>query len=220
MKKAFTTIISFLFQLITMIFLPFFLLIRGAVYLYEIHEWYHWFALVAMFGVVFFVLLIYVAMVWDAIFGANKITRNSLKGKAFIVVFLLALFGGYTMLNLSGTNAKTEEVRQQYTSLHPFMRIAVGTFVLLDKNLLVTDMSRKTEDYKKMGLKSKKNSLHYEQEDGYVHAMDLRTKGRTEIRNTLTAWYFRLMGFNTLRHVGTADHLHVSLTVPDKPHAI
>jgi len=41
--------------------------------------------------------------------------------------------------------------------------------------------------------------------------LDLRTIGRSERRNRLTAAYFQLMGFRTLRHLGTADHLHVSL---------
>jgi hypothetical protein len=44
-----------------------------------------------------------------------------------------------------------------------------------------------------------------------VHAVDLRTIGRAEWKNVLLNWYFRSMGFRTLRHVGTADHLHVSL---------
>jgi hypothetical protein len=45
--------------------------------------------------------------------------------------------------------------------------------------------------------------------------MDLRTKGRSQARNALTVAYFRIMGFRSLRHVGTADHLHVSLPVPE-----
>jgi hypothetical protein len=52
------------------------------------------------------------------------------------------------------------------------------------------------------------------QEDGYVHAMDLRTEGRTELRNRGIQLGFWLLGFSTLRHVGTADHLHVSLRLP------
>ncbi|MEL6653147.1 MAG: hypothetical protein AAFQ87_20280, partial [Bacteroidota bacterium] len=127
---------------------------------------------------------------------------------------------GYSLINLSGANAKSEDVKQEYTSLHPYMRLAVGTFVLADQGLLVTDMSRVQEDYQKMGLKTNKSSLHYKQSDGYVHAMDLRTKGRSELRNSLTQWYFRLMGFNTLRHGGTADHLHISLSIHDKPGVI
>ena len=53
-----------------------------------------------------------------------------------------------------------------------------------------------------------------------VHAVDLRTKGKSELRNKLVSWYFRMMGFNTLRHVGTADHLHVSISSHDRPRGI
>ncbi|MEL6676786.1 MAG: hypothetical protein AAFR61_31545 [Bacteroidota bacterium] len=210
----------FLIQLVIIAILPFWVFIRGSVWLYEAYGVYHWLGLAAMFGLVFFILLIYMAMVWDAVFGANKITRRSLKGKMLLVFLLLGVYAGYGLFNLSGGNAKTEEVRKEYTSLHPFMRMAVGTFVLFDKSILVTDMARGQEDYKKMGLKTIKNSLHYEQKTGYVHAMDLRTKGHSEFRNTMLKWYFKVLGFNTLRHVGTADHLHISLTVRGKPGVI
>ena len=213
-------ILSTLLQIIIMAILPFWIFIRGAVWLYESYHWYHWFALLLTFLVVGLILLIYVAMMWDAIFGENKITRRSIKGKVSFVLILLTLYGGYTLFNLSDANAKSREVKKEYLSLHPFMRIAVGTFVWLDKSVLITDMSRVSEDYKKMGLKSLKNSLHYVQKDGYVHAMDLRTKGRNEVRNTLLKWYFQALGFNTLRHTGTEDHLHVSLSVWEKPGAI
>ena len=35
--------------------------------------------------------------------------------------------------------------------------------------------------------------------------------GRSAVRNRLVQWYFAGMGFATLRHVGTADHLHVAI---------
>jgi len=54
-------------------------------------------------------------------------------------------------------------------------------------------------------------SKHYEQPDGWVHAVDLRTKSNGEIRNRAVQLYFEVMGFSTLRHVGTADHLHVQM---------
>jgi hypothetical protein len=65
-----------------------------------------------------------------------------------------------------------------------------------------------------MGLPPYERSLHLRQDDGYAHAVDLRTAGRSEWRNFLMRSYYRLMGFRTLRHVGTADHLHVSLPLP------
>jgi hypothetical protein len=62
-----------------------------------------------------------------------------------------------------------------------------------------------------MGLPVRDQSLHYPQKSGYVHAVDIRTKGRPEWKNKLTEMTFELFGMSTLRHVGTADHLHISL---------
>jgi len=64
-----------------------------------------------------------------------------------------------------------------------------------------------------MGLPPNESSLHFIQDDGYAHAVDLRTVGRSEFRNRMVEAGFKVMGFNTLRHSGTADHLHVSLPV-------
>ncbi len=64
------------------------------------------------------------------------------------------------------------------------------------------------------GLPANESSLHFRQDDGFVHALDLRTVNRPEWRNLAAELAFRAMGFRTLRHVGTADHLHVSLRSP------
>lgn len=220
MKRFLLRSLSFFAQLSLMVLLPFFVLIRGSVWLYEQYQWPSWLALLAMLGVVFLLLLIYVAMVYDAIRGPGRMTRRSIRFKALLVLVLMLSFVGYTLFNLSGQNAKGEAVRAEYTSLHPLLRLSVGTLVLLDSELLVTDMSRSAHDYQRMGLPALQRSLHYPQSDGYAHAMDLRTRDRSELRNRLLAAYFWLMGFNTLRHVGTADHLHVSLSSPDAPGAI
>jgi len=64
-----------------------------------------------------------------------------------------------------------------------------------------------------MGLAPNGRVLHYVQPDGYAHAADLRTTGRSELKNRLVQAYFWSMGFATLRHVGTGDHLHVELSL-------
>jgi hypothetical protein len=96
-----------------------------------------------------------------------------------------------------------------YTATHPLLRIAVSTLILVDRDAVITDLARTADDYPRMGLPIHPRSLHYRQEDGWVHAVDLRTRG--PLRSLLVEWYFRAMGFDTLRHVGTADHLHVAL---------
>jgi hypothetical protein len=124
---------------------------------------------------------------------------------------LVAAYTLYALLYVSAANAKSDEVRAEYLRLHPILRLAVGTLLLADRDLLITDMARRTADYPRMGLRVFERSRHLRQADGYAHALDLRTSGRGEIRNRLTHLYFVAMGFETLRHAGTADHLHVEL---------
>jgi len=92
--------------------------------------------------------------------------------------------------------------------------VALSTAVLFDRDIVVTDTRRELDDYARMGLPPLDNSLHFPQQSGYVHAVDLRTIGRSRWRNLTTSVYFRVLGFRTLRHVGSADHLHVSLAPP------
>ncbi len=219
-RNIFLRIIGVVFQLLVMVLMPFVILMKGTTWLYEVHQWPWWLGLLAMTAVNALLLLIYVAMIWDALIGPGKMSRRSIKGKFTLVVLLLAGFLGMSLFNLSGQHAKGEEVKKEYTSLHPLLRLSVGTLVLFNQTLLITDMNRVPEDYRKMGLKNKKRSLHYPQSDGFVHAMDLRTNGHSELRNTLLKTYFQLMGFQTLRHTGTGDHLHVSLYSRDNPGAL
>jgi hypothetical protein len=76
---------------------------------------------------------------------------------------------------------------------------------------------RVAEDYRRMGLPSNTTSLHYQQKDGYAYAVDIRTNDRSMVRNTLMKVYFNLMGFRSLRHSGSDDHLHISLYCPFLP---
>ncbi len=156
-------------------------------------------------------------MIWDAVFGANKVTRRSLIGKVWFVAILMLFYVGYTTFSFTAVNVKSAEVAEEFLDLHPLIRMGVGTFVFLDPSIMVTDMARVPEDYEAMGLAKKSQSLHYEQDDGYVHAVDLRTIGRPEWKNKFLSGYFWMLGFRTLRHGGTADHLHVSLVWPDAP---
>ena len=117
------------------------------------------------------------------------------------------------MIYFSSANAKSERVRAYYASLHPLLRVALSTLILADRDLVVTDLARGPESYAAMGLTPNDGSLHYLQRDGYTHAADLRTAGRGVLKNRLVQLYFWSMGFTTLRHVVTGDHLHVELPV-------
>jgi len=124
---------------------------------------------------------------------------------------LVIVFCSFSLLYLSGSNAKSAEIREAYPRLHPILRLAVGTVRLVDTRIVVTDIERGPTSYAAMRLPRPTNSFHFRQKDGTVHAIDLRTEGRGPLRNGLVQLYFELLGFETVRHVGTADHLHVRL---------
>ncbi|MEM7660236.1 MAG: hypothetical protein AAF399_29280, partial [Bacteroidota bacterium] len=210
MKRFLWKTISVLLQAVLIVILPFVLLIRGTVWLYTSYEWPWGLALLLMGAAVFLVLLVYIAVVRDVLIGPKKMSRRGRRGYAMLALLLVMGYAGFSFFNLKGRHAKSDAVQEEYNSLHPMLRIAVGTVIILDDGLLVTDLSRAKAEYKEMGLKTIQHSLHYPQENGWVHAMDIRTIGRSEFRNRLIQGYFWMMGFNTLRHDGTADHLHIS----------
>lgn len=212
---------KFILKIIYLLFLltlPFILLIRVAVWMYEHYEWNGWMALGMSCLVTTIVMLMYFSFMYSKVTGKFG-TWLALKRRAYAAGFIVFAFAAYSLFYISGDNVKYDDVRSEYRELHPILRVSISTIILIDRSLLITDAGRLPEDYKKMGLKSKKNSLHYRQQDGYTHAFDIRTKGKKEWKNKAIQTYFRLMGFNTLRHIGTADHLHVSLMVHTRPWA-
>jgi len=127
------------------------------------------------------------------------------------MLLVTAGFTVWTLLYISVDNVKSGEIKATYQSLHPLLRLSAGTLFIVDASSVITDTARTPEDYTRMGLPTNESSLHFRQDDGYVHALDLRTRSRAEWRNQLTTMWFGVLGFKTLRHTGTADHLHVSL---------
>lgn len=187
--------------------LPFFLLIKTSIYLNIDKGLNGWVSLLGGIGATISILLLYVIMLFRKVENKKLLLRFSLGGVG-------ALVGGfclYGLLYLSSVNAKSDSVKEVYRSLHPILRVGVATTTLAEGDLVITDIKRTKEDYAKMGLPLNQSSLHFQQKDGYVHAVDLRTKGHSEVRNFLLKNSLQIMGFKTIRHVGTADHLHISL---------
>lgn len=197
-------------RLAVLIAVPFFVLVGGGVWLYRIHAIPTWLALGGSGAVATALLTLYGVRLSKKLTGKARLRFVGTKLAAPVIVF----YCGYALLFLSSVNAKTDEVREYYRSIHPLLRVALSTAILADRDIVVTDARREPAGYAKMGLPALDNSLHFVQEGGFVHAVDLRTIGRSEWRNLLLVGYFRLMGLKTLRHVGTADHLHVSLAPP------
>ena len=189
--------------------LPFLVLVKVAVFLYGRGGYPTVLALAGGTACTAAVVTAYAALVWHRFTGR---ARLALVVRRFALPLVLA-YCGYALIYLSSANAKSGRVRAYYASLHPLLRVALSTLIIADRDLVVTDLARGPGDYAAMGLAPNDGSLHYVQRDGYAHAADLRTTGRGVLRNRLVQLYFWSMGFATLRHVGTGDHLHVELPV-------
>lgn len=213
-------LLGWMVTLALLIALPFIALIRGAVWVYIQYELPSFFALSVGMAGALLLLSLYLTLAYGLLLGWKSLSWKSLKIKLLISMLAIVGYCSYTLLYFSAQQAKNQSVMEDFQELHPLLRVGIGTIVLIDPSMVVTDLARSPSDYKKMGLKTLNNSLHYPQADGYVHAMDLRTNDRQEWRNQLLELYFWMMGFNTLRHVGTADHLHISLSPHNHPTAI
>ncbi|NNM05228.1 MAG: hypothetical protein HKO65_09010, partial [Gemmatimonadetes bacterium] len=187
--------------------LPFFALIRTSVYLFDRYPVSGWTALGGGVVATVVLLLLYLVAVSFRFGGKGRVPKSVRRGTALLV----GSYCLFALIYLSSANAKTEEVRSTYTALAPILRVATSTLLLVDREGVLTDTGRTEEDYRTWGIPVNDASLHLPQADGYVYAVDIRTLARPEWRNRAVSFYFRLMGFETLRHVGTADHLHVSL---------
>jgi len=199
--------------------LPVVLLIRVSVFCHEQYRLSPWWALFggALVSVaLIFLYLGYLRRRFRHYFGNYRNLRRRYAFAATIV----AAYCMPALFYFSATNAKHDAVHREFRDLHPILRLGVSTIIWVDRGLIVTDANRFPDDYRRMGLRSRAQSLHYPQSNGYAHAVDIRTIGHSALRNQLLEMYFGLMGFNTLRHVGTADHLHVSLRSHDLPGAI
>lgn len=197
--------------LITTLFtLPFVVLIRGSVYFHEKYSFYPMPAILGGFSLTAMLLLLYL------IFFIGTPAKSLRRRFQFIIIILFS-YGIYALIYISGKNVKAPEVAAEYTSLHPILRLGITTLILVDKDLIVTDANRQPEDYQKMGLPSRSHSLHFRQADGYAHAVDIRTNGRSVVRNFLLKIYFSAMGFRVSRHGGTGDHFHISLLSHERP---
>lgn len=187
--------------------LPFLLLLRGSVHAYGAWGLGPWPSVVT--GLAFAASTLGL-ITWGglALLGFPRGFRHVLSRGAIALTLVFVVHG---LLHVGVRNVKGDSVRAEYRALHPLLRLGSTILVLVDRNAVVTDAARDREDYRAMGLPAAETSLHYPQDDGYVHALDLRTLGRPEWRNVLVETGYRLMGFRTLRHRGTADHLHVSL---------
>lgn len=190
--------------------LPFALLIRGGVLAYQGWSLGTWPSLLLSATASALLLALYAWAVSRRLGAGAGLKKVLTRSAAAVGV----AYVGYALVFVASENVKSEEVRAGYAAVHPLLRVASSALILVDPASVITDAGRTREDYFLMGLSPNEASLHFEQEDGFVHALDLRTIGRPEWRNRAVELGFWALGFHSLRHVGTADHLHVSLRLP------
>jgi hypothetical protein len=196
--------------LVLLAVLPFFLLVRTSLFLAYSYHPGSWAALGGGAAATLLLLILYLVTMSLSFGGKGRVPGYLLKGTALLVLGYCL----FTLLYISGGNVKNQEIRETYTSLNPILRVGVSTLLLVDRDGVLTAAGRELEDYLAWGLPPNEASLHLPQEDGFVYAVDIRTLGRPEWRNRGVKLYFWLMGFSTLRHTGTADHLHVAMAPP------
>lgn len=193
--------------LFALIILPFFLLVRLSVYLnlnIGLSAW------PSLFGGIIATVCLLLAYLFVLSFKVEN-KRLLIKIGGIGVSTMVLGYCLFSLFYLSSVHAKNDGVQSVYRSMHPILRVAVSTVTLADNDLVITDIERMAEDYGRMGLPVNQTSLHYRQASGYVHAVDIRTLDRGFIRNAMLRGSLEIMGFRTIRHVGTADHLHVEL---------
>lgn len=197
-------------RLVFLLLAPFLLLVRGATFAHQHYGLGPWLSLATGAAMSALLLMGYVAWAARRLTGTYVLPRRVRRGVLLAVLCYLV----YGALYVSASNVKSRDLRSEYHDLNPLLRLGVATLVLFDRDIVLTDLSRAAGDYSAMGLPQARGSSHYEQRDGYARAVDLRTAGRPGWRNAIVTGYFEAMGFQTLRHRGTAVHLHVSLRSP------
>lgn len=185
-------------------------LIRGATYLHGHHDYGPWMALLGGMVLTFVVLFIYFTVIRGVLLRSIG-DYSDWKRRGYLILFILIGYTAHGLFFMSTSNMKNRALAKEVRELHPIVRVAVSTIILIDRDLIITDASRSLRDYDRMGIPRNESSLHFPQKDGYVYAIDLRTNQRSWLRNTLLQNYFRLMGFQTLQHGGTGPHLHIAL---------
>jgi len=158
--------------------LPFAVLVRTSVHLHHRGAAPGWIAVSSAFFLTLVLLTGIAALVSKKLTGKFRLRGMAL----WVALPLVVAYAGYSLLYLSSANAKSQQVRAYYHSLHPVLRIAVSTLILVDHDLIVTDLRRSPSDYTAMGLPIADASRHYPQSDGYVHVpQDLRQTGMAQL---------------------------------------
>src|SRR6266567_1182326 len=126
-----------LLRLVAVVVLPFVVLVRGAVFFYEHGNVPSWLALSVSALLTIGLVTLYAASLLRRFTGRPPVLLLA----KWVALPLVVSYCGFSLLYLSRVNAKPE-VRDYYGSVHPLLRLALSTWILVDDKLVVTDMCR------------------------------------------------------------------------------
>jgi hypothetical protein len=186
------------------------ILVRGSVFSYD--TWAFGASLSLVSAVLMTVPLLLLGA-WVIIRGRGIVRRFQLMliRSAIMIAFI---YIGYAVLYVASTNAVPDEIREEYQTIHPLLRLAASPVIVFDPSAFRHPDGSVLEDYRLMGLSANEANLHFVQKDDLIHSLDLVTDNRSEWRNRAIELGFWAFGFHSLRHRGLGDHLHVSLRLP------
>ena len=186
------------------------ILVRGSVFSYDTWAFGASLSLVsAVLMTVPFLLL----GAWVIIRGrgiVRKVRHTLIRG----TISIAFIYIGYAVLYVASTNAVPDEIREEYQTIHPLLRLAASPVIVFDPSAFRHPDGSVLEDYRLMGLSANEANLHFAQANDLIHSLDLVTDSRSEWRNRAIELGFWALGFHSLRHRGVGDHLHVSLRLP------
>ena len=144
-----------------------------------------------------------------------KHQRKVIKGYWYYSIILIGLVSGITYFvgkSTDNSNFKNKSEITQYSDYtHPIVQYYTSILTLFDSDIIITDSKRELIDYDNMNLNRLTSSMHLIQDDGYSHALDLRTRNKSRTGVLAITTYYELLGFYTLEHIGTGIHLHVHI---------
>lgn len=208
-------VLFFILRILLILVFPFFIFLKSAVWCHESYDLPSMINVILAMLVLVIVLLLYLSVGYTYLFRKLG-TAESFKQRFIFISILVLVTSFHVLFFISDSQVKSQELRKEYVQLHPILRLATGVISKVDKELVITDISRSAADYGRMGLSVNENSLHLPQKDGYSYAVDIRTIGKSEFVISALKLYYKALGFKTLRHTGTADHLHISISCPSK----
>ena len=169
-----------LLKALAVVALPFLVYVRASVFLYR-HGAHPWIAILVSAILTVGIVSGFVILLARRFRGRARVP-TVVKWAAVPVVFTWCVYAAFY---LSRVNVKSDDVRAYYSAVNPILRVALSTIVLVEPDLVVTDMGRVPASYRRMGLPVNHRTMHYRQPDGSTPPLTINNDGNTYAGLTL-----------------------------------